>query len=326
VIGIVTAVAALAAAATVGGALLQDRAGRVEGEAHGQTTTEARSARKPPALELAVRDRDDSEARALRAAERLYEMGRKDEARERFEALAARRSDSVPAAVGAAVAAWPERTIERLEQLLGRVPDSAVARLNLGLALAAEGELERAKEQWRQAERREPDAPAALSAEDLLSPESPPGRPTFVLPPQLRRGLPGRGFEERLRVLEKASAAGPAALLRYGSALEQIGHRVSARRAYDRAVALAPDDLRARVAAAVVRFDKDAPATAFSRLGPLAAEYPNAPVVRFHLGLMLLWLPNVEEARRQFRLAHTAAPRTFYGREAQHVLSRLEEE
>jgi hypothetical protein len=104
------ALAAVAAAGTaVGGALLQERAGRgADGEAHGQTATTSRRG-EPPALELAVIDRDDPEARALRAAERLYEEGRTREARRRFEALLRRNPGSVEAAVGAAMSAGSSR-------------------------------------------------------------------------------------------------------------------------------------------------------------------------------------------------------------------------
>ena len=111
----------------------------------------------------------------------------------------------------------------------------------------------------------------------------------------------------------------------YGSVLEQAGRRISAQRAYDRAVELDPDSLDARVAAAVGRFDKDDPSQAFGRLGPLASANPRAPVVRYHLGLMLLWLPNLEEAREQLERARAADPTGFYGRQAARVLQQLDE-
>ena len=56
-------------------------------------------------------------------------------------------------------------------------------------------------------------------------------------------------------------------------------------------VNLAPD---AQVAAAVVRFDKTRPVLAFSRLGPLTRRFPHASTVRFHLGLLLLWLARAQ--------------------------------
>ena len=317
-----SAVAAAAAATAVAGALVQG--GDTGGAAHGQTTTAA-AEREPrePALELAVLDRDDAEARAIRAAERLYETGRRAEARRRFEAVLARAPASVEAAVGAAIAAWPDRTIERLRRIVARHPASAVARLNLGLALVAEGRVDAARTAWREAERVDPDSAAALRAEDLLNPASPPGRPRF-LAAGFPRDLAGLRVEERLAELRRRARAGGARdWLALGSALEQAGRRVSARRAYERAVAREPSSLEARVAAAVVRFDKDEPERAFSRLGPLAARNPRAPVVRFHLGLMLLWLPSLDEGRRQLELARDADPDGFYGRQAARILERL---
>jgi hypothetical protein len=77
------------------------------------------------------------------------------------------------------------------------------------------------------------------------------------------------------------------------------------------------------VAAAVARFDKDAPEQAFSRLGPLARYHPRAGVVRFHLGLLLLWIRAVDEARRQLELA--VETKGFYAREARELLARVTE-
>ena len=68
---------------------------------------------------------------------------------------------------------------------------------------------------------------------------------------------------------------------------------------------------------------KDAPQRAFSRLGPLARRFPRAPTVRFHLGLLLLWLGDVKDARVQLRRAAAEGPATPLGREAQRFLDRL---
>ena len=320
---VVGVVSVAAAAGAVGGALVQGR--EAGGEVHGQTATTDGERAGPPALELAILDRDDAEARRLREAERLLEDGRVDEARRRFEALADRNDDSVEAAVGAAIASWPDGTVERLEELVDRYPTSGVARLNLGLALLAEGDTEGAREQWREAERRDPDSAPALRAEDLLHPDSPPGRPRFV-PRRFPEELAGLRVDRRLvQLRRRAERGGAREWVLYGSALEQAGRRLSAQRAYDRAVTLDRESLDARVAAAVSRFDKDDPSQAFGRLGPLASANPGAPVVRYHLGLLLLWLPDVEEARRQLERARAADPRGFYGRQAARVVERLDE-
>ena len=326
-IALLVAVAAvLAIGAVVAGAMfLGDDAPR---SAASPGTTEPTPAEpeqpEPPALELAVIDRDDEDAAGLRRGELLYEEGDPDGARERFDAVLANDPGSIEAAIGAAYADWPDGTLEELEALALRHPKSAVLRLNLGLVRLTLGDLEAAREEWREAEEGEPDAPAALKAEDLLNPQSPPGRPQFFL-----TGFPdeaaGLTIGERIEALRRRAQDGEARdWLFLGSTLEQAGRRVSAQRAYDRALELEPESLDAQVARTVARFDKDDPSVAFSALGPLASRNPDAPVVRFHLGLMLLWLPDLDGAREQLAAARTAAPRSFYGRQADRILTELE--
>ena len=155
----------------------------------------------------------------------------------------------------------------------------------------------------------------------------PAGRPFFVpgtpLPEELANRLPLEQLEELGRRAEASDTA--RAWLHYGTALQRAGRPVSAREAFDRAAELAPEDPEALVAAALARFDKDAPSQAFSRLGPLADRFPDEPVVRFHLGLALLWLRQVDEAREQLDRAVAAGDGTIWGREAALLLDRLEE-
>jgi tetratricopeptide (TPR) repeat protein len=323
VIVIVSAAAVAAAGVAVGGALVQGSS--TGGEVHGQTaTTTADEKPEPPALELALSDRDDREAGALRVAERLYETGRPDEARRRFEALLAANPDSIEAAVGAAITAWPTGTVERLEALVRATPASATAHLNLGLALVAGGELEEARREWHEAERVDPDSPVALRADDLLHPEMPPGRPQFVLSAKPPQGFGDLSYREQLALLERrAESGGVQGWLVYGNVLERRGRTLAARRAYERALALEPESIEAQTAAAVIRFDKDDPSAVFSLLGPIASAHPRAAIVRFHLGFALLWLPDVRAARKQLRLAAEADPGSFYAREARRILVSL---
>ena len=113
------------------------------------------------------------------------------------------------------------------------------------------------------------------------------------------------------------------AKLLYGVALQRLERPVSAERQYAAAAALAPRDPDARVAAAVGLFDKDRPALAFSRLGPLVRTFPRAPTVRFHLGLLLLWSGQVKAAKTELRLARAEGPQTPLGREASAFLARI---
>jgi tetratricopeptide (TPR) repeat protein len=281
--------------------------------------------RGPPALELGILLRDDSEARALRAAEREYDAGDRLAAHRSFQNILGSDPESLEAAVGAAVTAWPNGTVQRLRSLVASHPDSALARLHLGLALYATGDDAGAAAQWREAKRREPDTPSALRADDLLHPDMAPGYPFFYprfgAPPDLAHLSP----EAQLAALERdARRGGVDANLLYGVALQRIGRTVSARAAFARALALDPESLPAQVADAVGRFDKAKPAESFSRLGPLARSHPRAAVVRFHLGLLLLWIRDVKDARIQLQKALDADPHGTYGKEAKTLLSRLE--
>jgi tetratricopeptide (TPR) repeat protein len=274
---LLVALAAVAAAAVaVAAAIVQGRADHDPGE--------------PPPLELSA------DSPALRAAEAAYERGDRRLAREQFEAFLTRDPGSVEADVGAAIAAWPSGTIERLRALAREHPSSGVVRLHLGLALFSAGRRDEALGEWREAERRDPDTPAALRAEDLLHPEMAPGRPYF--------------YPASDRLAE-------------GAALQRAGRPVSALRAFERALAAEPDSLEAQVAVAVARFDKDDPAQAFSRLGPLAGEHPKAEIVRYHLGLLLLWIRALDEADEQLNRATEGEG--VYARLAAELLARVQE-
>jgi tetratricopeptide (TPR) repeat protein len=310
--------AAAAAALVVGVTVLQ-----AEDESPAPETTAEE--RPPPPLELGLTLRDDPLAEALRDAEQLLEEGDREAARARFQELLAENPGSVEAAVGAAVAAWPEGTLSRLEQLAADHPASGVVLFHLGLAQLATGDREAAVESWEEAERGDPDSPAALRAEDALHPEFAPGRPPFVAPIEAPAELAGLSPEEQLAELaRRAEAGGVEERLAYGIALQRVGRPVSAREAFAEAAATAPASLPAKVAAALGLFDKDDPSRAFSRLGPLA-DADEGGVVRYHLGLALSWIGQVEEAKRQLRQAREEAPNGFYGREGERLLDRLED-
>ena len=303
---------ALVAAAVVAGVALIGRGDGSPGE-------------KPPVLELSVLLGDDSEAQALRAAERSYDSGRTDDARAQFAALLRDHPESLEAAVGAAVSAWPDGTLERLRELEASHPDSALVHLHLGLALYAEGQQDEAAAEWREAVEVEPDSQSAVRAGDVLHPDMAPGLPSFFTTLEPPPGLTGKSPQEQLDGLEAAARGGGAdQWILYGAALQRVGKPISARAAFDRALELAPDRLDAKVAAAVGRFDKDDPSAAFSRLGPLARDNPDSALVRFHLGVLLLWIRDVQDARAQLEKAAATMPVSLYSREAKSLLSRLE--
>lgn len=308
--------AAAAAAAAIGGALLQ-------GDDGSAAPAAATTANAPPPLELDVYPGEPN-AEVLRAAERAYDAGRLEVAATRFQRVLAEDPGSLRAAVGAALAAWPEGTVAELEALAQQAPSSGLVRLYLGLALSATGDDEAARRAWREAVGRDPDTPAAVRADSLLHPDIAPGLPFFVpraAPPERVQRLTAL---EQLRALQVlAERGGAAEFLLLGSVLQRLGHPVSAREAFDRAVELAPGSVEARVAAAVGRFDKANPSAAFSRLGPLSRDHPRAAVVRLHLGVMLLWIRAVDEAERQLTRAARANPGSVYGREAEKLLATL---
>ena len=303
---------ALVAAAVVAGVALIGRGDGSPGE-------------KPPVLELSVLLGDDSEAQALRAAERAYDSGQTEDARAQFAALLRDHPDSLEAAVGAAVSAWPDGTLERLRKLEASHPESALVHLHLGLALYAEGQQDEAAAEWRKAVEVEPDSQPAVRAGDVLHPDMAPGLPSFFTALEPPEDLTGKSPQEQLDELQAAARQGGAdEWILYGTALQRVGKPISARAAFDRALELAPDRLDAKVAAAVGRFDKDDPSAAFSRLGPLARDNPDSALVRFHLGVLLLWIRDVQDARAQLDKAAATMPESLYSREAKSLLSRLE--
>jgi tetratricopeptide (TPR) repeat protein len=305
------------AAAAVGTAAVTAGAAWLTSGRPPEPKTQGRSG--PPPLALDLRGRVDAEAAALRRGQALYIRGRRGDA-----AIVFRRYDSIEAQVGAAFSLWPRRTVERLAELARTRPRSGPTLLNLGIALFWEGRSDAAQRAWRAASQRDPDSYYAVRADDFLHPNYAPGLPAFVPSapaPAAIRSLPPL---EELRALRRAARSRDApAKLRYGAALQTLDHPLSAEREFVAAAQLAPENADAQVAAAVGRFRKSDPARAFSRLGPLARRFPRAPTVRFHLGLLLLWIGQVDEARRQLNLAIRQAPNSTSGREATRLLLRL---
>jgi tetratricopeptide (TPR) repeat protein len=196
-------------------------------------------------------------------------------------------------------------SVPRLRSLASEHPDSSFVRINLGLALFWQRDEAGAVAAWKEAKRVEPDTPSAVRAGDLLHPNSPPGLPQFQ------------------PSFERAATPAERRLIR-GVRLQQNGRPVSAEREFRSAAVLAPDDPDAQVAAAVGLYDKDRPAAAFARLGPLVRRFPRAQTVRFHLGLLSIWLGAFTQARRELGLAVADDPTSEFAREARILRKRLE--
>jgi tetratricopeptide (TPR) repeat protein len=215
-------------------------------------------------------------------------------------------SPEIASEVQDALAAWPAGTVRRLRVLAERYPGSALVRYELGLALALSGLNDDAISAWRAAERVQPDSPSAVRAQDLRFRDTPPGLPPFV------------------PAFADASSPAQRHLLR-GAAFQQALRPISAEREFARAAGLAPNDPEALTAAAVGLYDKDRPALAFSRLGPLARRFPRAQTVRFHLGLLLIYFRDLPRARHELQLAVADGPRTRLGKRAQQLLRAARE-
>ena len=317
IIVIAGAAACLAAGGTVALAVITSN-----GKPGGDSKPVPLSGTPPLALDLGLRT--DPEATALRRAERLYRKRR---------AAAGRifaRFHSPAAQIGAAFAAWPGSGLATLERLAQQHPRDSLVLLNLGYANLWAGDSAQATAAWQRASSAQPDTMSAQRADDALHPGFPPGEPLFVPsfapPARLAQLSPPRQYELLAR---NASRPNAHAKLLYGVALQRLGRRISAERQYDAAARLDPNDPETQVAAAVGRFAKSNPSAAFSRLGPLLKRFPRAATVRFHLGLMLLWMARAQpgalaEGKRQLRLAEREEPGSPLAREAKKLLAGLE--
>ena len=271
----------------------------------------------PLALDLGVRT--DPEARGLRQGLRLYQARRTKQAGEAFG-----RYHSLEAEIGAAFAAWPSGSLERLRTLAAAHPHSSLAAVNLGDALYWSRQNAEALSAWRAAARLQPDSYYAVYASNLLHPKLAPWLPVFVQSFREPRGLSGLSPPQQLALLRRDAARGGAhAKILYGVALQRLYHQRSAERQFAAAARDAPDDPDARVAAAVGLFDKANPSLAFGRLGPLVRVFPHAQTVRFHLGVLLLWIDQIGQARKELQQAHDEDPSSTLGKESSVYLSAL---
>ena len=313
---VLVAVAALvAAAAVVGLTVLQTR---------GQRTTlpgavvKPRAGQPPLALDFGVDT--SAQARALTRAQALYNAGHVAQAAAIFA-----RYHSLEAQLGSAFAGWRQNGLGPVSDLAAAHPASSVALLHLGLADYWAGRNADAVAEWQQTAKIGADSPYGVKAEDLLHPNLKiPGLPYLVLDFAVQPAIGKLPPTQQLAALARAARRPDArAKLLYGSALWGLERPLSAERQFEAAAKIAPHDPLARTAAAVGAFTKANPVKAFSRLGPLTGVFPRSAVVRFHLGLLLLWAGERKKAIAQLQLAAADAPHSSYAEDARRLLSRL---
>jgi tetratricopeptide (TPR) repeat protein len=315
IVVIVALAALIAAAAVVGLTLLQTR---------GERTTVPGAVTTPraglPPLDLAFGVDASAQSRALARAQALYNAGHVAQAAAIFA-----RYHSLEAQIGSAYASWIRNGLETMKTLADAHPASSVALLHLGIADYWAGRNADAVAEWQKTAQVGADSPYGVKAEDLLHPGLKiPGLPYVVLDFGAPRAIGGLSGAKQLAALARAAAKPDArAKLLYGSALWALERPLSAERQFEAAARLAPHDPLARTAAAVGLFTKASPVKAFSRLGPLTGVFPRSAVVRFHLGLLLLWSGERKKAVEQLRLAVADEPHSPYAEDARRLLSRL---
>jgi tetratricopeptide (TPR) repeat protein len=197
----------------------------------------------------------------------------------------------------------PRAAAEALEPVAQAAPNDPVVQFNDGVALFCAGFLDEAQRAFRAAKQGGRDTLYEMRADEILHPQ-------FFAP---QDGL--------YPLFEPAGSTDP--LLLRGVVLQREGHQHSAERLYARAARLRPRSDEAHVAAAVGLFDEDNLSASFSRLGPLVRTFPRSQSVRYHLGLLLAWTGQREQATTEFRLARALGPKTLLGRGAATFLGGL---
>lgn len=301
----VGAAAVAVAGATVGIAWLQAR---------GPAAKAVHPLAGAPPLRFDFGLRDDAEAQALARGAQLLRDGNRAQAAAIFG-----RYRSLQAQIGAAFAKWPD--LGAVEQLAAHHEDSPVMRLHLGLALLWAGRDNDALTTLQEVGSRYPDSPSAVDAEDFLYSRDIPGLPYIIVAATIPTAPT---LAKQLELAARAAARPDAqAKLAYGLMLWRLDRRLSARRAFAAAAHLAPNDPAVLTALGVSKFTKANPTPAFASLGPLTGRFPDAAVVRFHLGLLLLWTRQVAKGKKQLQIVSTSQPDSLYGKEARKLLSAL---
>ena len=206
------------------------------------------------------------------------------------------------AAVRAAFASEPKEAAQILERLSQQAPKDPVVQFNFGTALFCAGFIDDAEQAYRRAKKVGYDTYYEMRADEIVHPQY---------------------FQPEDGLYPIFEPQHPSPLLIQGVILQRRGKQHSAEKLFARAARLNPNSDEAQVAAAVGRFDEDDLSASFSRLGPLAKRFPRSQSVRYHLGLLLAWTGQRDQAIKEFRLAQGLNPTSTLGRQSSTFLRGL---
>ncbi len=206
------------------------------------------------------------------------------------------------AAVRAAFAHQPKEAAQILEPISQQAPNDPVVQFNFGTALFCAGYGADAAQAYRQAKKAGYDTYYEMRADEIL---------------HLQYFQPADGLYPVFQPQH------PDPLLIQGVILQRRGKEHSAEKLYARAARLQPGNDEAQVAAAVGRFNEDDLAASFSRLGPLVERFPRSQSVRYHLGLLLAWTGQRDQAIKEFRRARALNPSSTLGKQSAAFLRGL---
>jgi tetratricopeptide (TPR) repeat protein len=195
----------------------------------------------------------------------------------------------------------PDATVARLRLL---APTQPFAAYELGVVQLWAGRVALATTALKAVRDAAPESFYGIKADDLLHPTMQAGYPLFVP----AEDPPENASTATLAAAARAAPDDAVAQLQYGAALQAEGQRTEALAAYRQALKADPTSIEAQVALAVAGFQKDDPAKAFGTIGPLARDHAGDPSPRFHLGMMLLWIGQTEQAKAQFQQVEKEAP------------------
>jgi predicted Zn-dependent protease len=204
------------------------------------------------------------------------------------------------AAVRAAMSQKTRAAARALEPLAQVHPDDPVVLFNNALVLYCGGYVNEAAQMFRQAKKAGRDSYYEVESDVLLHPQY----------------FQGQGYPP-------FQYSGNDPLLLAGQVQQRQYHQHSAEKLWAKDARLHPSSDVAQVAAAVGRFDMDDLTASFSRLGPLVKRFPASQSVRFHLGLLLAWTGQRDQALVEFAAARKLGPETTLGKQANAFLSRL---